>query len=104
MADIEKLKDDYNAICDRYAEAFCEMYDYSMTYCWWVSDERGGVFIVNDCEISLGMEDLTYAVNNQVPEKDFMEWWEYCLNDEKYNLSLRQYMKIKKIEQQYGKN
>lgn len=96
MTDIGKLKHDYGIVCDRYAVAFCEMYGYSMRYCWWVSDERGGVFIVNDCEISLGMNDLTYAVDNQVPEKVFNEWWDSCMELENESLSLRQYINIKK--------
>lgn len=96
MTDIAKLKHDYGVVCDRYAVAFCEMYGYSMHYCWWVAEERGGVFIVNDCEISLGMSDLVYAVDNKVSEKDFNQWWDKCLENVDFNLSLRQYMQLKK--------
>lgn len=96
MIDLAKLKADYDEVCDRYAQAFCEMYGYSPLYCWWVADERGGVFCINDLEYSIGMDDLVYIVDKQVTEDIFKEWWYYCIDNEEYSLTLRAYINKKK--------
>lgn len=95
MTEREKLKKDYAEVCDRYVAAFCEMYGYAMCYCWWISDERGGVLSINDLEYSISMGDLQYLVDNNIPEKVFNEWWDYCLDNEKFDVSLRQYCQMK---------
>lgn len=71
----DKLKSLYEMCCEMYAQRFCEMYDFDRYYCYWVSDEPGGVFIINDVEYSLGMEEIKLCVDRSVPFEEFKAWW-----------------------------
>lgn len=98
--DLDILKAQWDAVCDLYAESFCEMYGFSMAYCWWAAEERGGVFVMEDGALSLGMDDLTYAVNHRVSKVEFTEWMDYLMEPDTFDaLSLRQWCRMKRISE-----
>jgi hypothetical protein len=67
----------HNAIADEYANRLCKMYGFDRRYCWWVSNNYGGIFIVNDIEYSIGYEDIVMLVDRGVDFETFESWFRY---------------------------
>jgi hypothetical protein len=80
----DKLKSLYEMCCETYAQRFCEMYGFDRRNCFWVSDEPGGVFIINDVDYSLGTAEIKLCVDRSVPFEEFDAWWVHEM--ENFNL------------------
>lgn len=73
----ENLKHLFDIVCDEYARRLCEMYDWYFEDGFWVAEIRGGVFCTSDIEYSLSIEDIKLLVDNNIPFKEFQQWWDY---------------------------
>lgn len=74
MRKLRTLKKDYEACCNEYRRWLCEMWDLNYEDTWWHGDHVGsGLFIV-DWWMPLDIEELRYIVENNVTEKDWLEW------------------------------
>lgn len=88
----DKLKAIFEMCCETYAQRFCEMYDFNRNDCFWVNDEPGSVFIVNDVDYSLGMDSIQLCVDRSVPFEEFKSWWNHEMNSKKENINLRSWL------------
>lgn len=76
-------------VCNEYLEAFCEKheYEYEPKYAW-VADDPGTVANIGD--LFVGMDDIRFDIDNNVPESYFEKW--YWKNLEVYELTGVHYM------------
>lgn len=70
-----QLKDIYESICNEYRSRLCESWGIHFDESWWQSDAVGTLLFLADWWHPLDMPELRYVVENDVPEK---EWLEYC--------------------------
>ena len=63
----------WNEICFQYVEAFCQRHGYTPECDAWVGGEVGTTICINDMYI--GMDEIRYDVDNEVPVKKFEEWY-----------------------------
>jgi hypothetical protein len=84
----------YDKVCDAYAIRLCEMYDFDRRQCFWVSDEPGGVFCIEDSLYTLSMDEIKRLVDNNVPKELFERWWDDCVVASDYNpiINLKSYL------------
>ena len=72
------LKDSWREVCDAYLLAFCEKHEYDYDDAYWVGDEPGTLAYVSD--LFVGMEEIRYDIDNDVPEEMFLKWYDYSLD------------------------
>lgn len=79
-------------VCDEYLEAFCDKHGYELSqlekiYAW-VGDDPGTVANIGD--LFVGMDDIRYDIDHNVPETYFEKW--YWKSLEVYELTKCHYM------------
>lgn len=73
------LKELYNKVVEEYCIEFCKKYDFDdYDASMWVSDDIGGVLCVSDYFINFS--DIKYCIDNNVSWKDFVRWYDYCID------------------------
>ena len=75
--DKAKLKLGYENACNEYLKAFLKKHGYGQDYCYWVADEVGGIAEIGDYFVS--METIITDIDWEVPEEEFLKWYDYCL-------------------------
>lgn len=75
------LKAVYEACCEKYRKRLHQQWGLDIRDSWWVADQIGDVLILNDCEYSLGMDDVRYFVDSKTSFEDFEEWWNYNMDE-----------------------
>lgn len=68
-----KLRTDWNEICFQYVKAFCKRHGYTPELYAWTAGDVGTTICINDMYI--GMDEIRYDVDNEVPVKKFEEWY-----------------------------
>lgn len=68
---IEKLKQQYESVCNEYLEKFCRKQE--MTNEGWVGDEVGGVAECSDFYFDL--RDIAYDINSKQPAGRIINWY-----------------------------
>ena len=63
----------WNEICFQYVEAFCQRHGYTPERDAWVAGDVGTTICINDMYI--GMDEIRYDVDNDVPVEKFEEWY-----------------------------
>lgn len=74
---MNELKKKWADVCDEYLRKFCEKHEFDFETAYWVGDEPGTIAYVSD--LFVGMEDIRYDIDNNVPEDKFLKWYEYHL-------------------------
>lgn len=69
----DKAKTEYEFLKNTYKDLFCSMYGFDACDAYWI----GHVLSVAD--FYFDFYDIMYAVNNQIPEKNIFEWYDYDL-------------------------
>lgn len=75
------LKAVYEACCEEYRKRIHQQWGLDIRDSWWVVDKIGDGLILNDCEYSLDMDDVRYFVDYKTSFEDFVEWWNYVLDE-----------------------
>lgn len=75
-------------VCNEYLEIFCWKHGYTYDKYVWVGDNPGTVANIGD--LFVGMDDIRYDVDNNIPESYFEKW--YWKNLEVYELTGCNYM------------
>ena len=75
-------------VCNEYLEAFCWKHGYTYDKYVWVGDDPGTVANIGD--LFVGMDDIRYDIDNNIPESCFEKW--YWKNLEVYELTGCHYM------------
>jgi len=73
----EVLYSDFNSICTKYVDFFCEKH--GIPYpdpVYWVGDRVGETIELGDRFYDFN--DIRYDVDNGLPEGEIEEWWDYC--------------------------
>ena len=75
-------------VCNEYLEVFCWKHGYTYDKYVWVGDDPGTVANIGD--LFVGMDDIRYDIDNNIPESYFEKW--YWKNLEVYELTGCNYM------------
>lgn len=67
----QKLKQQYESVCNEYLEKFCEKQE--MTNEGWVGDEVGGIAVCSDFFFNL--RDIAYDINANQPAGLIVNWY-----------------------------
>jgi len=73
----KELAEDYRRACNAYLKAFCDMYELEYDEDAWTVNDPGTIASVSDYFVD--MEVIRLAVDRNAPEKEFMAWYDYCL-------------------------
>jgi len=68
---IEKLKENYETICNKYITIFCEKQE--MDFNGWIGDIIGGIAICND--FYFNFDDIVLDINFDQPKGDIIDWY-----------------------------
>lgn len=68
------LKQDYEKLADRYANAFSIRYLDGADY-YWVGGDFGG--IIEICDYFVEYDTIRYSIDNDLPEEDLFSWINY---------------------------
>lgn len=81
---IQLLRQNYEKACQAYLDAFCHKHGFTQSY--WIAGRIGEIA---DCNgfYSVNMADILTDINEDAPEKEFTEWYEYCLDASEFNLT-----------------
>lgn len=80
------LKENFENAVNGYVAAFLELFEIDKSYTWWVRDRIGtDVFCFNDLH-AIGLDEMIYCVENDIPYGEFLEWEEYNVKCSEYNL------------------
>lgn len=84
----EQLREDFCRACDRYVRALIDQWNIAdKGYHHWANDEVGGVFLINEGELAIVMDDIRLCVDYDAPFDAFKNWIEYCLKCDEYGFS-----------------
>ena len=72
-----RLKKKWADVCNEYLQKFCEKHEYDFECAYWVGDDAGTTACVADYFI--GMDEIRYDIDNDVPEDKFLKWYDYSL-------------------------
>ncbi len=72
-----KIKQQWNEACEAYLCEFCKRHDFDRDDADWVGGDIGGLAQIGDYFV--GMNEIRYDVDNQVPEKTFFLWYDYTM-------------------------
>lgn len=88
MISQKELKENYRKACTDYANTLCEMWELEPNdkRSWWVSDDVGGLFCMND-DTFIGMNEIRYCVDNGIDFDTFSDWQDYCIKCESFGLT-----------------
>ena len=75
-------------VCNEYLETFCKKHEYTYESDMWVGSDPGTVANIGD--LFVGMDDIRFDIDNNVPESYFEKW--YWKNLEVYELTGVHYM------------
>ena len=75
MSDLQKKWAD---VCNEYLRKFCEKHEFDYETAYWVGDDPGTIACVAD--IFVGMDEMRYDIDNNVPEDKFLKWYDYSLD------------------------
>lgn len=76
----------YNKAVDAYTERLLAMWGLGGHYCYWVSDDRSGVFCIGD-DLFLNVGDVISCVEGNYDYRSVCEWQEYNVKASKYGLN-----------------
>lgn len=75
------LKAVYEACCEEYRKRLHQQWGLDIRDSRWVAERIGDVLILNYYEYSLDMDDVRYFVDSKTSFEDFVEWWNYTLDE-----------------------
>lgn len=79
----QMLKENYEQACNGYLVELMRMWEWDAHNGYWVSEEVGSVYAYGDW-IFIGMSDIIFCVENDVEEKEYQDWQEYCVFASEY--------------------
>lgn len=82
------LKKQWEDVCNEYARIFCTKHSYRFDPDMWVANDPGSIIEV--CDMFVGIDEIRYDVDNNIPEEYFAEW--YWKGLEVYELTGKKYM------------
>jgi len=71
------LKQTYESSCNNYLRLFLEKHGYEYDPNLWVGGSVGTITEVSD--LFVGMEDIRIDIDQNVPEEEFIKWYDYSL-------------------------
>ena len=89
------LKDSWRELCDAYLRAFCEKHEYDYDDAYWVGDDPGTIACVAD--IFVGMDEMRYDIDADVPEELFLKWYDYSLEVHEAEMNWRERHKVREF-------
>lgn len=92
---MKTMKDSWREVCDAYLRAFCEKHEYDYDDAYWVGDDPGTIACVAD--IFVGMEEIRYDIDNDVPEEMFLKWYDYSLEVHEAEMNWRERHKVREF-------
>jgi len=76
--ELQKLKAQYEAICEKYIEIFCEKQGCNFEF--WISDIIGGTAYCSD--YYLDFTDIVFDINSEQEKGLIFEWYKHTIEHE----------------------
>jgi len=86
---IEKLKKDYEKVCNQYMKLFCEKQD--IGFDGFVNDDIGGIALCSD--FFFNFQDIVCDVNAKIPKGVIIEWYDAQLENPEKAINYYSYTK-----------
>ena len=86
---IEKLKKDYEKVCNQYMKLFCEKQD--IGFDGFVNDDIGGIALCSD--FFFNFSDIVWDVNAKIPKGVIIEWYDAQLENPEKAINYYSYTK-----------
>ena len=86
---IEKLKKDYEKVCNQYMKLFCEKQD--IGFDGFVNDDIGGIALCSD--FFFNFQDIVWDVNAKIPKGVIIEWYDAQLENPEKAINYYSYTK-----------
>lgn len=83
----EELRKDYESACNNYLYQLLSDwgYDYSANIGWWVGDDVGGIYCLED-DIFIRIDDIVYCVDNNISKDDYTYYTDYTTRCNNFGL------------------
>jgi len=86
---IEKLKKDYERVCNQYMKLFCEKQD--LGFDGFVNDDIGGIALCSD--FFFNFQDIVWDVNAKIAKGVIIEWYDAQLENPEKAINYYSYTK-----------
>ena len=73
---IATLRQNFEKAVEGYLTAFLKQMEWDSYYGYWVADDVTGIYAYGD-EMFISLADIIYCVDNNVQEKELIEWQDY---------------------------
>ena len=80
----QKLRRAYEKACNGYLAELLRMWELDKFYAYWANEEVGGLLDYGCGEFSMNMDNIIFCVENDIEEKEYHEWLEYCVFAHEY--------------------
>jgi hypothetical protein len=78
------IKENYETACNEYLRLFCEKHEFEFEPDSWISGDIGGIACVADYYVD--MHTIRTDIDTDAPEKEFIEWHDYCVRAGLFNI------------------
>lgn len=82
----EELRARFNLACNSYVIELLKSWDIDNNECFWVSNEVGGTYMINDT-LALNMDEIIYVVENNISFNECLEWIDYNMKCHEYSFN-----------------
>ena len=89
------IKGRWREVCNAYLQAFCEKHEYDYDDAYWVGDDPGTIACIAD--LFVGMDEIRYDIDENVPEEMFLKWYDYSLSVHEAEMNWRERHKFREF-------
>lgn len=80
----QKLRQAYEKACNGYLAELLRMWELDKFYAYWANEEVGELLDYGCGEFSMNMDNIIFCVENDIEEKEYREWLDYCVFAQEY--------------------
>lgn len=95
MKKINKLKKQYELVCNQYVDLFCKKQD--MSFNGWVGNTIGGIALCND--FYFNFHDIVWDINSNQPKGSIIDWYYDNLENTEKSINYYSYTKGLRVSQ-----
>ena len=81
----EILRRRFDEAVNGYVAALCKLWDIEKQSTWFPADDTTGPVCLDTGE-AVSLNDMIYVVENDITQKEYMEWADYCTECSSYGL------------------
>lgn len=82
---IEYARKKWSEACNLWVCLLCEQWERNDRNGYWIGGEVGGVWDMGG-DVIMGMNDVIYAVEHNIPFQAYHDWQDYCMDVSELNI------------------